>query len=190
MRVIYWHSSWPLASQMVNHPVKLAEVFFFIFTNAAFNYTALVQIKSSICEDEKKTCHVNTLEAEYWCPSCPMSTTQKWIISIFAYFSRHTYSGSPSWGPQPTCFQAGRRGPFSQFLFCLGNVPNANEGKVLSFLLSLGSPLGNRVIEIILKWCDQDEDLSCPKWRPVLTKMITYHELAYHDQTYALSWLN
>ena len=53
MRVIYWHSSWPLASQMVNHPVKLAEVFFFIFTNAAFNYTALVQIKSSICEDEK-----------------------------------------------------------------------------------------------------------------------------------------
>ena len=100
-------------------------------------------------------------------------------------FSRHTYSGSPSWGPQPTCFQAGRRGPFSQFLFCLGNVPNANEGKVLSFLLSLGSPLGNRVIEIILKWCDQDEDLSCPKWRPILTKMITYH-----DQSVGLSWPN
>ena len=73
----------------------------------------------------KKTCHVNTLEAEYWCPSCPMSTTQKWIISIFAYFSRHTYSGSPSWGPQPTACKM-------QFIFCkifslTSSGPDENE---------------------------------------------------------------
>ena len=105
-------------------------------------------------------------------------------FNICIFFKAHIFR-LPKLGTPTHLLSGGEAGTFFPICFCLGNVPNANEGKVLSFLLSLGSPLGNRVIEIILKWCDQDEDLSCPKWRPVLTKMITYH-----DQSVGLSWPN
>ena len=59
---------------------------------------------------------------------------------LFQYL--HIFQGTHIQAPQPTCFQAGTIFPI---FILFGKRPNANEGKVLSFLLSLGSPLGNRV---------------------------------------------